>query len=139
MRSPTWKRGVARASSRSLRRCGLVRGAIEDGATGLLNASRISPIRRRGMRAVYDDGVIENLFHQPHREEHRRGGPLNALQLDDPVLGESIASFVEAARLGAASLVRPEEARRALETALLIEKAAAPLRESQLEPVALYA
>ena len=43
--------------------------------------------------------------------------------------GESIASFVEAARLGASSLVRPEEARRALETALLIEEAAAPLRE----------
>ncbi len=35
-------------------------------------------------------------------------------------------SFVRAARLGAAALVRPEEARRALETALLIDDAAQP-------------
>ena len=54
-------------------------------------------------------------------------------------LGESIAAFIEAARMGAASLVRPEEARRALETALLIEDAAAPLPAYESEPAALYA
>jgi len=34
--------------------------------------------------------------------------------------------------MGAFSLVRPEEARRALETALLIDRAAAPEREPAL-------
>jgi predicted dehydrogenase len=110
---------------------------FENGAQARLHASRISPIRRRGMRAVYPDGVIEiDFITRTVKNTTRR--PLNQLQLDDP-LGESIASFVNAARLGAASLVRPEEARRALETALLIEDAAAPVRGSESEPLALYA
>ncbi len=32
---------------------------FENGSVAKLTASRISPIRRRGMRAVYPDGVIE--------------------------------------------------------------------------------
>src|SRR3954468_21385825 len=110
---------------------------FDNGSQAPLPARRISPIRRRGMRAVYPDGVIEiDFITRQVRNTTRR--PLSQLQLDDP-LGESIASFIEAARLGAASLVRPEEARRALETALLIEEAAAPELDAASEPVALSA
>jgi len=67
------------------------------------------------------------------------GRALGALELGDP-LGESVASFVTAARLNEPSLVRPEEARRALETALLIDEAAAPLGDTrETAEVALYA
>lgn len=101
------------------------RVSFENGAQARLHASRISPIRRRGMRAMYEDGVIEIDF-VTRQVKNTTGRPLSDLHLDDP-LGESIAAFVEAARLGAFSLVRPKEARRALETALLIEDAAAPV------------
>ena len=101
------------------------RVSFENGSQARLHASRISPIRRRGMRAVYEDGVIEIDF-ITREVKNTTARPLKDLHLEDP-LGESIAAFVEAARLGASSLVRPEEARRALETALLIEEAAAPL------------
>ena len=113
--------------------------SFEDGPFARLHASRISPIRRRGMRAVYADGVIEIDF-ITRQVRNTTGRPLNQLQLDDP-LGESIAAFVEAARQGAASLVRPEEARRALETALLIDEAAAlPMLDLRAPAdVALYA
>src|SRR5439155_24750764 len=98
-----------------------------------------SPIRRRGMRAVYEDGVIEIDF-ITREVKNTTARPLKDLHLEDP-LGESIAAFVEAARLGASSLVRPEEARRALETALLIEEAAAPVHgvRADDEDVAIYA
>lgn len=105
---------------------------FDNGSQARLHASRISPVRRRGMRAVYPDGVIEIDF-ITRKVKNTTGRPLNDLQLDDP-LGESISAFVAAARLGASSLVRPEEARRALETALLIEDAAAApvFEESEL-------
>jgi hypothetical protein len=48
---------------------------------------------------------------------------LQPLNLADP-LGAEIASFVSEVQGGPAALVRPEEARRAVETALLIEDAA---------------
>jgi hypothetical protein len=104
-----------------------------------MHASRVSPIRRRGMRATYEDGTIEIDF-ITRKVKNTTGRPLNQLQLDDP-LGESIAAFVSAARLGAASLVRPEEARRALETALLIDEAAMPLHGVRHadEDLAIYA
>ena len=113
------------------------RVTFENGAEACLHASRISPVRRRGMRAVYHDGTIEiDFVTRQVRNTTRR--PLNQLQLDDP-LGESIAAFVSAVRLGAASLVRPEEARRALETALLIDDAASPLPAAEPQGLALYA
>ena len=60
------------------------RVTFEDGAQARLHASRISPIRRRGMRAVYDDGVIEiDFITRTVKNTTRR--PLNALQLDDPL------------------------------------------------------
>ncbi len=96
--------------------------AFENGAVAKLTASRISPIRRRGMRAIYSDGAIEfDFVTREVRNSTRRA--LSAPTLEDP-LGESVLGFVKAARAGSVSLVRPEEARAALETALLIEEAA---------------
>jgi len=98
-----------------------------NGTVARLTTSRISGTRRRGMRAVYDDGVVEIDF-VARTMKNTTGRVLSPPHLDDP-LGESVQGFVAAAREGADSLVKPEEARRALETALLIEDAAAPSAE----------
>jgi predicted dehydrogenase len=86
-----------------------------------LFASRIADARRRTMRLIYDDGSIDIDFLARTVRNHtsRR---LNQLALHDP-LGESVAAFVGAIQDGGSALVRPEEARHALETALLIEDA----------------
>jgi predicted dehydrogenase len=95
-----------------------------NGAEVRLCASRVARIRRRGMRAVYSDGVIEiDFIARTVRNTTRRH--LNPVVLDDP-LGEAVAAFVNAARVGRTAFVRPEEARRALATAILIENACAP-------------
>jgi predicted dehydrogenase len=100
---------------------------FENGSEAVLRASRVSPVRQRGMRAIYDDGAIEiDFVTRTVRNSTTR--PLQPLVLDDP-LGESVAAFVKAVRQGGMSLVRPEEARRALETALLIDEACAPSTE----------
>lgn len=89
-----------------------------------LAASRASNLRRRGMRAIYSDGVIEiDFIARTVRNTTRRH--LNPLVLDDP-LGESVSAFVAAARANSQAFVRPEEARRALATALEIEKSCLP-------------
>jgi len=94
---------------------------FEGGAQARLVASRMAPSRSRGMRAIYADGVIEiDFIARTVRNSTSR--LLNPLKLEDP-LGESVESFVNAVRMGAATLVRPEEARRALETALMIDDA----------------
>ena len=96
---------------------------FENGAEVQLTASRVARVRRRGMRAVYADGVIElDFIARTVRNTTRRH--LNPVVLDDP-LGEAVAAFVSAARMGRIAFVRPEEARRALATALLIENACA--------------
>lgn len=93
-----------------------------NGAIAHLETSRIAANRRRGMRAVYADGVVEiDFLTRKMRNTTRR--PLHALELGDP-LGESVAAFVKAVKDGSPALVRPQEARRALETALLIDEAA---------------
>lgn len=97
---------------------------FENGTTVKLLASRISGERRRGLKALYSDGVIEIDF-VARTVTNTTPRPLNALDLDDP-LGASVGSFVAAVRAGRASLVRPEEARQALETALAIDDAALP-------------
>ena len=97
---------------------------FESGAQARLHASRVSQSRRRGMRAVYADGTIEIDF-MTRNVKNTTSRTLNPLVLDDP-LGESVAAFVDAVRLGSTTLVRPEEARRALETALQIDEAYAP-------------
>jgi predicted dehydrogenase len=108
---------------------------FDNHATAKFVASRISPIRRRGMRAVYQDGVVEIDF-VTREVKNTTGQALKPLEVMDP-LGESVAAFVDAVRLGKPALVRPEEARRALETALLIDHAATPQTGAQQQ--ALYA
>jgi len=92
------------------------------GAVAHLETSRISDARRRGMRAEYRDGVIEIDF-VTRRIHNTTPRALKPLEQSDP-LGMSVASFVASVRDGATTLVRPEEARRALHTALLIDDAA---------------
>jgi predicted dehydrogenase len=93
-----------------------------NGAVARLHASRIAENRSRGMKAVYKDGTVEIDFltREIRNTTQRR---LNPLEIGDP-LGESVASFVTAVQTGAETLVQPEEARRALQTALMIEDAA---------------
>jgi predicted dehydrogenase len=93
-----------------------------NGTAAHLETSRISEQRRRGMRAEYRDGVIEiDLITRKVKNTTPRA--LKALEMGDP-LAESVAAFVLSVRHGAPPLVRPQEARRALQTALLIDDAA---------------
>jgi predicted dehydrogenase len=97
---------------------------FENGAQVELVANRAADLRQRFMRAVYPDGEIEIDF-LTRKVTNTTARPLQALELHDP-LGESVSAFVTAVRGGPSTLVRPEEARRALETALLIEDALLP-------------
>ena len=110
---------------------------FENGSQAKLFVSRIAETRRRGMLAVYPDGAIEIDF-VTREVRNSTTRVLHPLTQDDP-LGESVAAFVKAVREGGATPIRPEEARRALETALLIEDAAMPVQSRVLEPQALYA
>jgi predicted dehydrogenase len=95
---------------------------FQNGAVARLETSRIAANRRRGMKAVYHDGVVEiDFLTRKVRNTTRR--PLAPLELGDP-LGESVAAFVKAVQDGSPALVQPQEARRALQTALLIDEAA---------------
>ena len=103
-----------------------------NGTIAKLETSRVATERKRGLRAVYADGVIEIDFlsRQVHNTTPR---PLGALELGDP-LGESVAGFIDAVQAGVDALVTPEQAAQALETALWIEEAsgvAVPLRATQ--------
>jgi predicted dehydrogenase len=93
-----------------------------NGSVARLETSRIADVRRRGMRAEYRDGVIEIDF-ITRKIRNTTPRPLKALEQGDP-LGESVLSFVDAVKGGAAPLVKPQEARTALATALAIEDAA---------------
>jgi predicted dehydrogenase len=91
------------------------------GAIAKLETSRVANERKRGLRAIYADGIVEIDFLSrtvrnttPHK--------LGALELGDP-LGESVAGFVAAAQAGTDALVTPEQAAQALETALWVEEA----------------
>ena len=98
---------------------------FENGTEVRLSASRVAHHRRRGMRAIYMDGVIEiDFIARTVRNTTRRH--LNPLELNDP-LGESLKAFVDAARGQAEPIVRPEEARLALATALRIEDNCLPM------------
>jgi predicted dehydrogenase len=108
---------------------------FENGAQVELVANRAADLRQRFMRVVYPDGEIEIDF-LTRKVTNTTARPLQALELHDP-LGESVAAFVTAVQGGPSTLVRPEEARRALETALLIEDALVPAGKSARERVAL--
>ena len=97
---------------------------FENGAEATLRASRVSSDRQRGMRAIYDDGTIEIDF-VTRAVRNTTARALQPLVVDDP-LGESVAAFVDSVKLGVNTLVKPEEARRALETALMIDEACLP-------------
>lgn len=98
---------------------------FDNGAEASLRASRVSKERSRGMRAIYSDGVIEiDFVRRIVRNSTARA--LSPLVIDDP-LGESVTSFVKSVRQSVRTLVRPEEARHALETALLIDEACSPV------------
>jgi predicted dehydrogenase len=92
-----------------------------NGAVARLETSRIAPERKRGMRAVYADGVVEIDF-LSRTVTNTTPRPILALEMGDP-LGESVAGFVAAAKAGVDALVTPEQAAQALETALMIEDA----------------
>jgi predicted dehydrogenase len=105
---------------------------FENGAIAKLETSRVATERKRGLRAVYADGVVEIDFLSRH-VHNTTPRPLGALELGDP-LGESVAGFIDAVQAGVDALVTPEQAAQALETALWIEEAsgvAVPLRATQ--------
>jgi predicted dehydrogenase len=95
---------------------------FEGGQRVDLFASRVAEARKRTMRLVYSDGAIEIDF-LSRTVRNGSGRVIRPLALHDP-LGESVAAFVTAVQAGGTALVRPEEARHALETALMIEDAA---------------
>lgn len=100
-----------------------------NGTIARLDTSRIAETRKRGLRAVYKDGVVEIDF-LTHQVKNTTPRALKALEIGDP-LGEAVASFVAAARGGSAPMVLAEQARQALETAILIDEsveAAIPVR-----------
>ena len=111
---------------------------FDNGTEAKLLASRSSELRRRSLRAVYDDGEIEiDFLTRQVRNTTKR--PLRALDVQDP-LAESVADFVAAVRGGRSAMVRPEEACQALETALMIEEAAEPAHQAHtLDEMAAYA
>src|SRR5580704_4040826 len=92
-----------------------------NGTVARLDTSRIAETRKRGLRAVYADGVVEIDF-LTRDVNNTTPRPLAALEMGDP-LGESVASFVAAARGGASPMVLAEQARQALETAVRIDEA----------------
>ncbi|MBI1239166.1 MAG: gfo/Idh/MocA family oxidoreductase [Alphaproteobacteria bacterium] len=105
---------------------------LEDGCKVNLTASRMAEEKRRFMRVLYDDGEVEIDFLArtvtnstpdalaPAFFPSQDGKPGVA---DDP-LGVAIAAFVEAVRKGSAPAITPAEARRTLETALMILRSA---------------
>jgi len=94
---------------------------FDNGAVARLETSRISDERSRGMKAVYSDGVVEIDF-LTRKVTNTTPRALQSLEVGDP-LAESVSAFVEAVRGGKAPLVRPDEARNALHSALLIDEA----------------
>ena len=93
---------------------------FDNGSFVNLRASRISDEVRRGMKIIYSSGKIEIDFVKrtvinttPYVIKELNGG--------DP-LGESVANFVMSVKGLLPSMVTAEQARRALNTALMIEE-----------------
>jgi predicted dehydrogenase len=93
---------------------------FDNGTFVNLRASRISDEVRRGMKIIYSSGKIEIDFVKrtvinttPYDIKELNGG--------DP-LGESVANFVMSVKGLLPSMVTAEQARRALNTALMIEE-----------------
>jgi len=101
--------------------------SFDTGFTAIFDASRMAPARKRTMKIVYPSGELEIDFNS--REfRNTTGFPLNAEFAETPgykdPLGASVAGFLAAVRGTAARpIVTPEEAARALDLALAVERA----------------
>jgi predicted dehydrogenase len=115
---------------------------LEDGMQIDLFASRMADARKRFMRVTYPDGEIfidfltREMTNTTPRKIKALGseGAMDGLPCPstDP-LGHGVAQFLRAVREGRQSVIAPREARRALETALMIldaAKAAAPQKRT---------
>jgi predicted dehydrogenase len=91
------------------------------GTIAKLETSRVANERKRGLRAIYADGIVEIDF-LSRTVRNTTPHALGALELGDP-LGESVSGFVAAAQAGVDALVTPEQAAQALATALWVEEA----------------
>jgi predicted dehydrogenase len=98
---------------------------FDSGATVRLIADRAAKVRTRSLRLIYPDGGEISVDFMSREIANTTANHLKLRDSSDP-LGDSISGFVEAVRAGAAVLVRPEEALRALETALRVEDAMVP-------------
>jgi predicted dehydrogenase len=107
---------------------------LDDGMQIDLFASRMADARKRFMRVTYPDGeiFIDFLTREMTNTTPRKikalgsnGGGTDGMPCPstDP-LGHGVARFIRAAREGAPAAIAPREARRALETALMILDAA---------------
>jgi predicted dehydrogenase len=106
---------------------------LEDGMQVDLFASRMADARKRFMRVTYPDGEIyidfltREMTNTTPRKLKALGstGAVDGLPCPstDP-LGHGVAQFLRAVRQGGEAVIRPREARRALETALTILDAA---------------
>jgi predicted dehydrogenase len=107
---------------------------FRNGCKVTLVASRIAEARKRSMRLVYKDGAVEfDFLSREMRNTTSRS--FKPLDLADP-LGAAVGAFVTEVEGGPRTPIRPEEARRALETALMIEvKAAIGVRSRGVQPV----
>jgi predicted dehydrogenase len=115
---------------------------LEDGMQIDLFASRMAEARKRFMRVSYPDGEIyidfltREITNTTPRKLKALGSEGAADGLPCPStdpLGHGVAQFLRAVREGRPSVIAPREARRALETALMIldaAKAAAPQKRT---------
>ncbi len=106
---------------------------LADGMSVRLFASRMAEARKRFIRIVYPDGeiFIDFLTREMTNTTPRTlnapgsatvGGDMPCPSTDP--LGHGVAQFIDAARMRREPAIRPQEARRALETALSILNAA---------------
>ena len=106
---------------------------LADGMTVRLFASRMAEARKRFTRIVYPDGEIfidfltREMTNTTPRTLNAPGSASVAGDMPCPStdpLGHGVAQFIDAARLRREPSIKPQEARRALETALSILNAA---------------
>jgi len=98
---------------------------FESGAIVRLVADRAAETRTRSLRLTYRDGAEISVDFLSRQIVNTTTNRLKLRESSDP-LADSVTGFVDAVRAGATVLVRPEEALRALETALRVEDALMP-------------
>ena len=101
--------------------------SFDDGFTAVFDSSRMAPERRRSMKLVYPSGEVEIDFIS-RAFRNTTGFPLNPDYADSPAvkdtLATSVAGFLAAVRGQAPRpIVTAEEATRALDLALAVERA----------------